>query len=151
LSQLDRIDFQADEQFPQHRFARVYLRELYEQVLVPLSYCDDDDALGLCFVNCNLKTLLEENNDNECLIYLMSHGQIRLRELTNGHIPQLFQGRSSAGRESYPGDREFSDSCIPTIQVHLLRIRDGNRTFENVPAVAVKVPNARDMLVHDEP
>jgi len=151
LRQLDRIDFQADSQFNQHHYARVYLRELYEQVLVPLSYYDEDDALGLCVVNCNLKTLLERNDDGQCLVYLMSRGSVRERTLTSGRIPQLFQGRSSAGADSYPGDLAFSDTQIPTIQIHLLRIGDGSRAFENVPAIAVKIPSQQDILVHDEP
>jgi hypothetical protein len=81
----------------------------------------------------------------------MSHGTIRERTLTNGYIPQLFQGRSSAGVDLYPGDLAFSDTQIPTIQVHLLRIRDGSRAFENVPTIAVKIPNQHDILIHDEP
>ena len=139
VSRLERLEFEADRDHPQHHYAVAYLRDVFEQVLVPLSYLDEDDALGLCVVNCNLATLLERDEDARCLVYLMDHGRHRLRRLTNEVIPQLFQGRSSAGAQSYPGARAFSDVNLPTVQIHMLRVEDEAQTFENVPAVAVRL------------
>jgi hypothetical protein len=80
----------------------------------------------------------------------MDRGRVRLRRLTNGVIPQLFQGRSSAGVQSYPGDRAFADDDMPTIQIHSLHVQDDNDDFQNVPAVAVKLTRQQSMLFHDE-
>jgi hypothetical protein len=150
VRRLDQLNFTPVNGHTQHQNALVHLREVYEQVLVPLSYLEEDDALGLCVVNCNLMTLLEREENTQCVIYLMDQGHRRVRRLTNGFIPQLFQGRSSAGAQSYPGDRFFCDRQLPTVQIHMLTVRDQNEIFDNVPAVAVKLPHQEDILVHDE-
>jgi hypothetical protein len=150
VNRLERLEFEADRNHPQHRYTVAYLRDVFEQVLVPLSYLDEDDALGLCVVNCNLATLLERDEDLRCCVYLMDYGRLRLRRLTSGTIPQLFQGRSSAGAQSYPGDRAFSARNFPTVQIHMLRVEAEAQIFENVPAVAVRLHQQEDMLVHDE-
>lgn len=150
VDRLERLEFEPDRGHPQHHYAVVHLRDVFEQVLVPLSYLDEDDALGLCVVNCNLATLLEHDEDARCIVYLMDRGRPRLRRLTNGVIPQLFQGRSSAGAQSYPGDRAFSDENLPTMQIHILRVEENSLIFENVPAVAVRLHQHEDILVHDE-
>jgi hypothetical protein len=147
---LEQLQFAPVDGHTQHQEALAHLREVYEQVLVPLSYLDEDDALGLCVANCNLMTLLERDENTQCLIYLMDRGRTRMRRLTNGFIPQLFQGRSSAGAQSYPGDRFFCDRQLPTVQVHMLTVQDQSESFDNVPAVAVRLPYQEDILVHDE-
>src|SRR4029453_15634521 len=63
IRRLEQIQLEPNANNPQHSYALFYLRDVYEQVLVPLSYVDDDDALGLCVVNCHLKTLLERDAD----------------------------------------------------------------------------------------
>lgn len=150
VRRLDRLEFTPDIGHEQHQSAVVLLRDVFEQVLVPLSYLDEEDALGLCVVNCNLKSLLERDSDALCRVFLMDRGRVRLRRLTNGVIPQLFQGRSSAGVQSYPGDRAFADDDMPTIQIHSLHVQDDNDDFQNVPAVAVKLTRQQSMLFHDE-
>ena len=152
VSRLESLDFEVHRDHPQHHYAVAYLRDVFEQVLVPLSYLDEKDALGLCVVNCNLATLLEREEDARCLVYLMRRGRLRNRTFKGGEIETLHQGRSSAGAESYPGDRAFSDGNLPTVQLHMLRVRDLDRArvFENLPAVAVRLHQQEDMLVHDE-
>jgi hypothetical protein len=150
VQRLDRLSFTPHETYGQHHSAFVRLQDVFEQVLVPLSYLDAEDALGLCVVNCNLKTILEQDVNISCRVYLMDRGRTRLRRLTNGVIPQLFQGRSSVGARSYPGDRDFIDADTPTVQIHMLRVQEGDQTFENVPAVAVRLPLQEDVIVHDE-
>jgi len=147
---LERLDFAPDEEHAQHHVAVARLREIFEQVLVPLSYLDEQDALGLCVVNCNLQTLLEQNDELNCIVYLMRRNKVRLRRLDDGVIPELFQGRSSKGASSYPGDRAFCHATLPTIQVHMLRVEDGSRTIEPVPAIAVRLPSPRDVLIHED-
>lgn len=150
LAQLDALDFKPHERHSRHTCAVTHLCEIFEQVLVPLSYLYEDDALGLCVANCNLKTLLEQNKETRCLVYRMDGGRVRDRTLTKGVIPQLFQGRSSAGSESYPGDRAFSDPTLPTLQVHMLRLEEDDQVFEGVPAVAIRLRQHEDLLVHDD-
>lgn len=150
LAQLDRLDYQADERYPRHRYAIAYLKDIFERVLVPLSYFYEGDALGLCVANCNLKTLLDRDENTRCLIYLMDGGRVRDRTLSNGVIPQLFQGRSSAGSQSYPGDRAFSDPNLPTLQVHSLKLRDGDQLLEDIRAVAIRLGEHEAILVHDD-
>ncbi|MFZ0927850.1 MAG: Z1 domain-containing protein [Syntrophobacteraceae bacterium] len=150
IRRLDRLLFTPNAVHGQHHSAIVYLRDVFEQILVPLSYLDEEDALGLCVVNCNLKTLIDRDPDALCTVYLMDQLRPRLRRLTKGFIPQLFQGRSSAGAQSYPGDRAFADEDIPTVQIHMLRVEDGDHTFDNVPAVAVRLARQEDVLIHDE-
>jgi hypothetical protein len=71
--------------------------------------------------------------------------------LTNGQVPQLFQGRSSAGAQSYPGDRAFYNQRLPTIQIHNLKLIEDDQTLHNnVPAVAIKIPNVHDVLIHED-
>ena len=113
LAKLDTLDFKPDEIHPRHSYSVTYLREIFEQILVPLSYLYEDDALGLCVANCNLQTLLARNEDTRCLVYLMDGGRVLDRTLTNGVIPQLFQGRSSAGYGVVPGDRASQQSNAP--------------------------------------
>ena len=131
VQRLEQLDFTPHETYRQHYSALVQLGELFEQVLVPLSYLDEEDALGLCVVNCNLKTLLEQDANISCLVYLMDRGRVRLRRLMKGIIPQLFQGRSSAGAQSYPGDRAFIDTDIPTVQIHMLIYDSADRGSRN--------------------
>jgi hypothetical protein len=147
---LEGLAFVPHARYEQHQSAVVYLRDVFEQVLAPLSYLERQDSLGLCVVNCSLKTILDLNNDSRCVIYLMDRGRQRVRTLTNGLIPQLFQGRSSAGADSYPGDRYFSDRDLTTIQVHMLRVQGDDWALENVAAVAVRLGYQEDILVHDE-
>jgi len=154
LRALEAINFEPDEEYDRHRYAVVPLREVFEQILVPISYFDEEDALGLCVVNCTLTTLLERDPDARCCVYLMDPDQRpRRRRLKNGVIPELFQGRSSAGAQSYPGDRAFSDAGCTTIQIHTLRIEDeetGDVLADRVPAVAVHLVRQEDVLIHDE-
>jgi len=144
------IDWTPDTDYSQHSVATVNLREVFERVMVPWSYLYEDDVLGLCAVNCNLASLLERNPDSICRVYLMNGGSPRDRSLRSGLIPQLFQGRSSAGSESYPGDRHFYAKDQPTLQIHVLNLEGDKASFRGVPAIAVHLHTMEDLLIHDE-
>ena len=147
---LEHLNSDAHKDYPQHHYVVAPLSEIFERILAGLSYLDDQDGLGLCVVNCHLTSVLEQDADARCLVYLMDRGETRNRTTTKGAIPQLFQGRSSAGAQSYPGDRAFFDKNVPTVQVHMLRVNDDQQIFEDVPAVAIRLPEQRDILVQDE-
>lgn len=150
LGRLDGLNFTPDEEHPRHEYAVMYLRDLYERVLVPLSYLHEDDALGLCVANCNIKTLIETDSDARCLVYRMDGGKPRVRQLSSGVIPQVFQGRSSAGAASYPGDRAFSDPMMTTVQLHNLRLKAGDNDLGDFPIVAIRLRHHQALLVHDD-
>lgn len=80
----------------------------------------------------------------------MDGGQVRKRTLSNGIIPQLFQGRSSAGSESYPGDRAFYRPEVPTLQLHTLQLLDGDHLIDGIRAVAIRLGHTEAMILHDE-
>ncbi len=147
---LENMQFKENARFPQHKLAFTFLNEVFENVLAPLSYLDEEDAIGLCYVNCNLKSMLDLDNNLKCLVYFMHYGLKRTRRLSKGIIPQLFQGRSSSGADSYPGDRAFFQKDLPTIQIHFFRIEDDNHYYENVPAVAIRLTQQDDILIHTE-
>ena len=75
-------------------------------------------------------------------IVLMSKGALRERTVTGGSV-ELFQGRNprkDVGKLIYPGDREIKVHEEPTLQVHVLRARDGS--VEDVPTFALWVPKS---------
>ncbi len=151
IRRVEELAFGPNGEHPQHQYAIARLEGVFEQILVPLSYLEEGDALGLCVVNCNLKTILERNAVANCLVYLMDRGRLRVRRLDGGGcIPQLFQGRSSAGAQSYPGDRAFAVNDMVTVQIHMLRVESEDEVRENVGAVAVRLPTEWDLLVQDE-
>jgi hypothetical protein len=142
-----------DASNPRHKVTSVPLREVFQALLVELSFVDERDSVDLCAVNCQLADLLDAEPDATCDIYWMDPKQKRTRALNeNGHIPQLFQGRSSKGAESYPGDRFYCDSTKVTVQIHLLDVtlEDGRTVLKRVPAVAVRLPSVEDIIVQPE-
>ena len=91
------------------------------------------------------------DSNSVCTVYLMDGGRSRRRELKRGLIPQLFQGRSSAGADRYPGDRAFVDKGCVTIQLHNLSIVEEDGTRHNdVFTVAVRLPVSYDVIVQPE-
>lgn len=91
---------------------------------------------------------LEDNPQEECIVYEMSPVERRTREVNDeGEIKQLFQGGypvQPAAQQGtiYPGDREIKDSNIITVQIHTLDLtRNGQNVEAAVPVVAVWIPD----------
>ena len=77
--------------------------------------------------------------DRSARIYLMSKGVQRERTFNSGKVAQLFQGRNPrTGTPVYPGDREIMSRKEPSIQIHVLRFKDGS--IEQVPTFALWIP-----------
>ena len=105
-----------------------------------------------------LAKALEANPDEICTIYRISPARRRSRGVDeDGKVTNLFQGeapvypRERRG-EVYPGDREIRDSDNVTIQIHALDLtRGGNTIIQNVPVLAIRVPERlyRPWLVQD--
>ena len=128
-----------------HLVARLPLRNCLEHLLNRIKYTRESDSATYSSLRGVLKRYLEENPQEECLIYLMSANSLtdwkrRTRRLDrNNEIQQLFQGRNPrTGEIIYPGDSEIKDENVLTIQIHLLDIRDTN--FLSVPTFAIWIP-----------
>lgn len=146
-----RLLFEPHHEYSRHHLAVVALRDVLENLLIPLAYGEERDAVGLCAVNCQLTTLLEHDPGASCVVYDIDRGRVRERTLANGSIPQLFQGRSSAGQDAYPGDRWFQDPDRVTIHIHNVRVVSPSEgPGEVVPAVAVHLHRQDDIIVQPE-
>lgn len=150
----------SDEQ--RHLVARISMRECLESLLNKMKFTRESDSATYSSLRGILKRYLNENPDEECLIYLMSARSlndwtIRNRRLNrNDEIQQLFQGEQPTrdGQfqkgEVYPGDRNIKSDNILSIQIHRLHLRDsdGNDIFDengslkytNVPTLAIWIP-----------
>ena len=143
--------FNQDEGHPnrteeqKHMVARVTIKVCLEHLLNKLRFTRESDSATYSSLRGVLKAFIEENPDEECLLYLMSTNSIenwspRIRRLNrNDEIQQLFQGRNPrTGEVIYPGDSEIKVENLLTIQIHLLNIRDTE--FTNIPTLAIWIP-----------
>ena len=128
-----------------HLVAKLRIRECLEQLLNKLRFTRESDSATYSSLRGILKGYIEEHQDEECLIYLMSTQNAanwtpRIRRLDrNDEIQQLFQGRNpKTGEIVYPGDSEIKDANLLTIQIHLLDLRDTE--FKSVPTLAIWIP-----------
>lgn len=150
ISNIPTKEFEPDLKFQQHLVALFNLEEVFQNLLVPWSYIHEDDALGLCIVNCNIATYLEKGSKIPCQIVIMDKGQTRQRTLSNGCIPELFQGRSSAGAGHYPGDQKVYNPSMVTIQIHNLKLKEGKILADNIPAIAIRLPVMEDTVAQKQ-
>ena len=143
------LQFDDEEQYQKHSYAVIPLRDAFENFLVHLRLPADDDAVPLVSVMCQLASLSEENPNALCQIYLMDKLNIRNRTATRGgKLKELPQGRSSAGAQAYPGDRAFYSSTHVSIHIHRLRVNvEEGPSYDNVPAIAIRLPNAEATIV----
>lgn len=150
LQNLERLNFTPFAGFTQHSYAIVPLEQVSQHILMEWAAFHEEDALGLCIMNCNIRSLLEHRPNAVCQLIKMNNLEPRLRSLQGNVIPTLFQGPSSAGSDRYPGDRLFFEQSMPTIQFHSLSLRIGAQSINKVPALAIHLPGMQDMLSHEE-
>ena len=73
-------------------------------------------------------------------VFLMGKGHPRERKIEGGKIAQLYQGRNPrTGMPIYPGDREIMFRDEPSLQIHVLRTKNG--VSEHIPAFALWMPS----------
>jgi len=146
----------TDEQ--KHHVASLTIGDCLEHLLNKLKFTRDSDSASYSSLRGVLQHHLEENPDEECLVFLMSARSLtdwttRTRRLRNDEIQQLFQGKQPTRAtqqyqigEVYPGDREIKDENMLTIQIHMLNIRDEDYT--DVPTLAMWIPEhiSRDII-----
>lgn len=147
-----------------HRYAKMPLRVALEELLTKLQVTNPADSAQFTLLQLLISEHVAKHPDAECLVYLMSAGELRERGLNSkGEITNLFQGahpskatKNLSVGDIYPGDREIATAHTCTvIQIHRLEIK-GERekiTASDVPTIAVHVPaNALgSLLVQSQP
>lgn len=132
----------TDEQ--KHLVARITIQDCLDHLLNKLRFTRESDSATYSSLRGILKGYLEENPDDECLVYLMSTQSIdnwvpRKRSIRNDEIINLFQGKNPrTGEVIYPGDSQIKDETFLTIQIHLLDLK--NTEFASVPTLAIWIP-----------
>lgn len=126
-----------------HRTVRgLPLEEVYESLLVPLSMADEDDVLNQILVTMQVRSILDQQPDALCDVFLMSGGAPRERAVTDmGAVQNAFQGSNASN--GYPGDRAIKNNDRVSIQIHNLKLHRSNQVVAtNVRLVATHIPEA---------
>ncbi len=135
-----------------HLMANAPALDVLTSLLAPLRIVDTADSVAFTGLMLQLKTYLDDHPGESAVIYRMTGGRDRVRNLNqNDKIDNLFQGKNPLhGPVIYPGDRKICDESLLTVQIHMLRV-DG--AASHVAAVAVRLPDSmsRGVLVATEP
>jgi hypothetical protein len=133
----------------------VDVKSVLSDLLLEWQMTDGLDSARRAVTMLQLQHALERELDLQATVYVMrprmgGQGGSRRQVLANGRIENVFQGRSG----NYPGDRELSPKEDVVVQLHSIKIMDGESLLgENVPVLAIHIPLAiaRDWLaeVHE--
>jgi Z1 domain len=140
------------------------LREVVQGLIADFRIRDPGEADSWTNTLAILGRLLDESEDAQAVVYLMSGGVARQRGISPiGRVKQFFQGAAPVNpphlRGSiYPGDREIAADGVVTVQVRRLNLTEGPRAnlnviAQDVPFLAVKLPQTglRPMVVQNQP
>ncbi len=141
--------------------SNVSLRHVYEQFLINLQFSRLNDAQNFLGVMVIIRRHIEEQPNAECVIYKMSGGRTRERNLNSySEIPNLFQGAYPVNPPErrgtiYRGDRAIHSDTGVTIQLHYLNIpqfSEQNSDHPIVPNIALWIPReiAGDVIIQDQ-
>lgn len=144
-----------------HSVARLPLRVVYQELLVPL-VAVGDDLLNHIHVILQIESAIEEHPKDLppllCDVYRMKKGALRYRGLDEeGQIKNLLQG--SNARTGYSGDRALRSDERVAIQIHMLELgeKDEDKTkatkivVKDVPAIAASIPENLRVDTYHEP
>lgn len=145
-----------------HLVAELLLSECLTNLLNLLKFTRESDSQTFSSLRGVIGGYLQENPNENCLVYVMSskveNGNIeqnirdrRLNENGSNTIQKLFQGKNpKAGEVIYLGDREIKNENLVTIQLHRLHLKDtdgnniidenGNILYEDVSTIAIWFP-----------
>lgn len=132
----------TDEQL--NLVARVSLKDCLTNLLNKLKFTRETDSSTYSSLRGILKRYLDENPQEECLLFLMSTKNIDnwnsgMRKLDrNDEINPLFQGSNI--NTGYFGAREIKDSSLVSVQLYMLDLRD--TLFTRVPLPAIWIPES---------
>ena len=125
----------------------VPLLYLIEQLLLHIRFTSSDDSNRNTGLLLQLSRALENEPDERCTVYRMSHDKTRRRRVSpNGKIINLFQGEAPPNPperrgQVYPGDRKLYTPDTVTVQIHVLEVTRARRKIKSsVPVIAVWVP-----------
>ncbi len=137
----------------------VSLSQVFANLLMPLRVTRASDSQQFTGLLLQVREHLDAMPDAVCRVYSMSRGAQRERAVnSDDEIKNLFQGEDPVDPPEqrgtvYPGDRQIKAPAGLTVQIHRLRIRRSNETLEDVPTLAIWVPQemARTWVVQEEP
>jgi hypothetical protein len=120
------------------------LAQVVNDLIVPFRVTGAADSRNLVGLLLQISKALEDNGDEQCMVYQVSPEFSRSRSIdANGKINELFQGgtRLPSGGYSYPGDAAFHASDDVTIQLHRLQLlRNDAIVVEDVQVMAIWIP-----------
>lgn len=131
----------------QHLVANMLpLEDVYENLLVPLSFEEDEDVFDFTLMLLQIRAALDALEPGDpplfCDLYLMSRGRRRGRAvLASQAIENIFQGPNPG--TGYPGDNKIRSTSRFTIQVHHLDLHEKESKADcgsDVRVIAVCVP-----------
>ena len=149
-----------------HLFAELPIASTLEHLLNKLKFTKESDSQTFSSLQGLLNTYSNENQDENCLVYIMSSEKIgdeivqpiRKRRLrSNDEVQQYFQGPNPARQrfargEIYAGDRSIRDPERLTIQIHRLELTDendnpitnsdGQIVYQDVPSITIWIPES---------
>lgn len=147
-----------------HLVAELALNDCLLHLLNRLKFTRESDSQTFSSLRGLIRMYLQNHPDERCLVYIISSKiesntiaqnirERRLNENESNTIQELFQGRNpKTGQVIYPGDREIKKAGLLTIQIHRLHLKDpqgnnildedGNTLYDDVPTIAIWVPEA---------
>lgn len=166
------IIFENDEGNPQrtehqkHLVTTLNLGNILRDLLIKLQFRSMEDSQQYIATLSLLQRIVEQDSNTPATIYLMSGRRNRERTVDSddrlgGKASTLFQGANPKADPAkgihegtiYPGDSAIRASSGVTIQIHILTIlRENGERRQNVPAIAVWIPNdlARPLLIQPQ-
>src|SRR5262249_38085021 len=128
------LSFRIDDGHPnrteeqKHHVAEaVPLALAYDALLSRLRLTQGQESANLTRLLVHVERYLRDFPDATCTVYQMSRGHQRQRSVKDGRLINLFQGRNPrTGVATYPGDSEIRAATGLTIQVHTLKVTDGD-------------------------
>lgn len=152
----DRTEYQR------HHVAEIDLRTVLNDLLVKLQFSNIEDSLQYTAILSLLSRILEGDPNVMSTTYYMSGGINRIRRVGSndrlGGASTLFQGAHPSEKgprrgSIYPGDASIRAQTGVTVQIHILTIiRESGERLENVPAIAIWIPDdmARPILIQPQ-
>ncbi len=159
LNFLNNLAFNPDVGNPNREPAQIHdicrdvpLVQVVDRLLVPYRLTASSDTQEITGVLLQLSHALEEDPNEQCVVYRMSPNFSRRRSVDkNGRIRNLFQGAAPVNPPElrgsiYPGDLAMREPEHLTVQVHFVELsQSGEIVAGNVPIVALWIPRRMEL------
>lgn len=122
------------------------LKSLLDDLLVSFAVVGGHDVRWMYAVRVWVDAILQDAPGAQARIILMDGGRsvvsarVRKRSAEAGQIKQIPQGADP--RTHYPGDRKIYDPARVTVQLHRLVVEEEGEEYDDVYALAVRIPSA---------